>query len=185
MAGFVYIMSNPSFPGLIKIGKSGKDPEGRMNELDGTGLPTPFKLEFSALVDNHHKFERELHIHFDYARANKQREFFAVPIKEVIAKIISSDEFRYTLDEYEGETIEATKAVTKEVQQLNPKNNRLERCYKCGQEVVEVQSELYSTRCQDCYKFSLTPPLLKEEVFNRTPKTGLTAADRHGGIWKP
>jgi hypothetical protein len=26
MAGFVYIMSNPAFPNLLKIGKSKKDP---------------------------------------------------------------------------------------------------------------------------------------------------------------
>ena len=46
MAGFVYIMSNPAFPQLLKIGKSGKDPTGdRVKELNQTGVPEPFKVE--------------------------------------------------------------------------------------------------------------------------------------------
>jgi hypothetical protein len=77
MAGFIYIMSNPSFvSGRIKIGKSDRDPEEfRKSELDGTAVPEPFKVEY-AFVDDHHTLERTLHKTFDYARANKQREFF-------------------------------------------------------------------------------------------------------------
>ena len=49
MAGFVYIMSNPSFAdGRIKIGKSDRDPEeiGKP-ALNSTGEPEPFKVEYS------------------------------------------------------------------------------------------------------------------------------------------
>tara|TARA_A100001015_G_C14355920_1_gene468566 strand:+ start:320 stop:514 length:195 start_codon:yes stop_codon:yes gene_type:complete len=50
--GFIYIMSNPSFTdGKIKIGKSQKDPALRKEELNTTGLPEPFELEYYALVE--------------------------------------------------------------------------------------------------------------------------------------
>ena len=44
MAGFVYVMSNPSLSeGLLKIGKSDKDPtKYRVDELQTTGVPEPF-----------------------------------------------------------------------------------------------------------------------------------------------
>ena len=59
MAGFVYIMSNPAFPGLLKIGRSRKDPTiDRVNELTlSAGVPQPFKVEYSAFVDDHELLE--------------------------------------------------------------------------------------------------------------------------------
>ena len=59
MAGFVYIMSNPAFPGLLKIGRSRKDPTiDRVNELSlSVGVPQPFKVEYSAFVENNELLE--------------------------------------------------------------------------------------------------------------------------------
>ena len=59
MAGFVYIMSNPSFAdGRIKIGKSDRDPEEfRKSELNSTGVPEPFKVEYSAYCPSSYKLE--------------------------------------------------------------------------------------------------------------------------------
>ena len=53
MAGFIYIMSNPAFPNLLKIGKTSKDPtSNRINELNTTGVPYPFRCEYYAFVTN-------------------------------------------------------------------------------------------------------------------------------------
>ena len=38
MKGYVYVMSNKSFEGLLKIGMTEKDPEARRKELQGTGV---------------------------------------------------------------------------------------------------------------------------------------------------
>src|SRR5262245_45740244 len=96
MAGFIYIMSNPSFvAGRIKIGKSDRDPEEfRKSELDGTAVPEPFKVEYYAFVDDHHTLEKELHEAFDHVRTNKQREFFDVSVDEVVSKIKSFDDIK-------------------------------------------------------------------------------------------
>ena len=88
MSGYVYILSNPAFPHLIKIGKSDRDPiEFRTNELYSTGVPYPFTVEYFALVDNHHFIEAECHRLLAEFRPNKGREFFEYPIPEAIALI--------------------------------------------------------------------------------------------------
>ncbi len=91
MAGFIYIMSNPSFgDGRIKIGKSDRDPEEyRKYELDTTGVPEPFVVEYYAFVDNHHDVQRLIHQEFSHARPNPQREYFKVSVPEVIHRIRS------------------------------------------------------------------------------------------------
>lgn len=43
MAGFVYVISNPAFPNLLKIGKSDRDPSVYITkELESDGVPEPF-----------------------------------------------------------------------------------------------------------------------------------------------
>ena len=72
-------MSNPAFPDLIKIGKSTKDPTtDRVSELNQTGVPQPFKVEYYSLVENENLLERLIHQHFENARPNKNREFFNI-----------------------------------------------------------------------------------------------------------
>jgi ribosome-associated protein len=86
MGGFVYIMSNPSFrDGRLKIGKSDRDPdEFRRTELETTGVPEPFRLEYYAFVDDHHELEQLVHQHFAEFRPNPRREFFLVPAPKVV-----------------------------------------------------------------------------------------------------
>jgi hypothetical protein len=88
MAGFIYIMSNPAFA-LIKIGKS-DNPDRRADELNATGVPERFKVEYRAYVEDPDELEKQLHLIFDHARPNPDREFFNVPIKEVIREIRKS-----------------------------------------------------------------------------------------------
>jgi hypothetical protein len=77
MAGFVYVMSNPAFPNLIKIGKSKKDPTNdRVSELNQTGVPEPFKVEYYAFVGDNDGLETYIHSIFSENRPNSKREFF-------------------------------------------------------------------------------------------------------------
>lgn len=78
-------MSNPAFPNLLKIGKSKKDPTtDRVNELNQTGVPEPFKVEYYAFVEDEEYLERVVHKRFASQRPNKNREFFSVETHEVI-----------------------------------------------------------------------------------------------------
>ena len=88
MAGFVYIMSNTAFPDRIKIGKSKKDPTvDRVNELNKTGVPEPFHVEYYAFVPDETRLEKSVHDHFSNRRPNKKKEFFTVPVSEAVHQI--------------------------------------------------------------------------------------------------
>ena len=89
--GIVYVLSNPAMPGLIKIGNTKRnDVEKRMKELYGTGVPFPYKCEFSCEVDDCIKVENALHIAFDSNRVNTSREFFTLNPEQpiVILKLL-------------------------------------------------------------------------------------------------
>ena len=78
--GYVYCMSNPSMPGILKVGMTTRTPEDRAKELFKTGLPTPFKVEFAKLVSEPKKKETTLHLLLEQytERVNAKREFFRV-----------------------------------------------------------------------------------------------------------
>lgn len=88
MSGFVYILSNPSMPNLLKIGKSDRDPTAfRADELYTTGVPQPFKVEYFAYVEDHHSLESKIHRRFASQRPNANREFFTVGVEETVVCI--------------------------------------------------------------------------------------------------
>lgn len=102
MAGFIYIMSNPSFLiGRVKIGKSDRDPEEfRKYELETTGVPESFAVEYYAFVKDHHDVERHVHQKLNHLRPNKQREFFDIPIPKAILLVRSCAEVIYEKSNY-------------------------------------------------------------------------------------
>lgn len=74
--GYVYILSNPSMPGIFKIGKTTRSVEQRCNELWQTGVPTPFGVEHQVLCPDCHELEAWMHKHFSKDRVSTSREFF-------------------------------------------------------------------------------------------------------------
>jgi len=84
--GYIYIFSNPSFE-HIKIGYSDRDPLIRLDELNTTGVPTPFVLEFSALVHQPKTVEKLIHLELSNYRLNPDREFFTLPVNIAVVRI--------------------------------------------------------------------------------------------------
>jgi hypothetical protein len=86
MKGYVYVLSNPSMPGLRKIGETSKDPKGRAAELSkDTGVPIPFVLEYEAHVENPRRYEQSVHKRLQKKRYGK--EFFKCSFEEAIIAI--------------------------------------------------------------------------------------------------
>jgi TPR repeat protein len=86
-AGYIYALINPSLEGLVKVGKTRRDPTHRVRELSSsTAAPTPFVLAFDVYVDNCSAAESYLHTLLGKRgyRVSETREFFKAPLKEVI-----------------------------------------------------------------------------------------------------
>ena len=82
--GWVYVLSNPSMPGLVKIGQSSNDPELRADDLYTTGVPTRFRVEYKGLYEGYASLERRIHTRLSEARASESREFFRIDVEEAI-----------------------------------------------------------------------------------------------------
>lgn len=88
-AGYVYVLSNESMPGLVKIGRSiyGGNHRSKAIFSGDTGVPTPFSLEFEIHSVNCVEDEHEVHRKLAHCRVNKKREFFKIEIREAIAAV--------------------------------------------------------------------------------------------------
>lgn len=83
--GWVYCISNPSMPGLLKIGMTLRTPQERLKEANSSDTwrpPTNFIIEFAKRVHNPLQKERTLHKLLEQydQRVNPKREFFEVNI---------------------------------------------------------------------------------------------------------
>lgn len=83
--GYIYCFSNPSMPGILKVGMTTRAPEERAKELFTTGVALPFKIEFAKRVKNPKNKEASLHriLERREGRVDSHREFFRVSPEEV------------------------------------------------------------------------------------------------------
>lgn len=88
--GYVYVLSNPAMPGIVKIGYSAHGGQGRADALykNDTGVPMPFVLEFEVMSHDAPALEKEAHAHFAGRRINERREFFKVDAWEATAEVM-------------------------------------------------------------------------------------------------
>jgi len=90
--GWVYIMSNPVLPEILKIGFTSGDPEARRAELSrSTSIPEPFKIEDGLRCAQGRKVEREVHKALSDCRVNDRREFFRCSVGEAMFAIWMAD----------------------------------------------------------------------------------------------
>ncbi len=83
--GYVYVLSNPSMPGIVKIGRTFRDPRARVAELSGaTGVPTPFIIEATVSTWNCVWLEKLVHLQLGRRRINSNREFFRCSLDEAL-----------------------------------------------------------------------------------------------------
>src|SRR3972149_3219724 len=61
LKGWIYVISNKAMPGLVKIGYSTKDPKLRAEELDHTGSPHPYFVEYEMLIEEPFQIKQQIH----------------------------------------------------------------------------------------------------------------------------
>jgi hypothetical protein len=85
--GFIYVLTNDSIPGTVKIGVTGWLPEDRAKDLWTTGVPEPFKVAYRMVSSRDRAVERKAHELLNEFRPNKKREFFTVSVDEAIESV--------------------------------------------------------------------------------------------------
>jgi hypothetical protein len=89
VSGYIYILSNPTMKGLLKIGLSTRSVQERIAELSSaTGVPTPFELEAYFVSTDPEAHEREIHAALAEHRV-KGKEFFDVPLPRALRVVES------------------------------------------------------------------------------------------------
>jgi Domain of unknown function (DUF4268)/T5orf172 domain len=78
--GYVYILTNPKIPGLVKIGSTKLTPDERARQLSTTGVPAPFQVVGYHWFDDELRIERELQAMFSQQRVHPRREFYETTI---------------------------------------------------------------------------------------------------------
>ena len=121
MLGYVYILVNPSMPGLVKIGKTSKHPSERARELQQTGIPTPFLVAYHAYVGDMDFVEREMHSRLSEYREASNREFFKIEPTTAIDELLAVvKEFRSPEDECGALGYELEQPTNAYLIKLNP-----------------------------------------------------------------
>lgn len=78
-AGYLYALSNPSMPGLLKIGFTARSVEDRVSELDSsTATPIRFDIAFYFACTEPQIDEALAHEALNKHRLNESREFFKI-----------------------------------------------------------------------------------------------------------
>ena len=81
---WVYVLSNPAQPGILKIGYTSNTPEERARQLsNATGVALPYVVEYAYSCWNGLELEKDIHERLNEYRLSKQREFFQVDLDEV------------------------------------------------------------------------------------------------------
>lgn len=87
---WVYVLTNPTMPGFVKIGFTDLTPEKRADQLSkSTGVPLPFQVAWAFHCFNAEQLEKEVHRHLEGQRVSGNREFFDLEVseaKEIIIK---------------------------------------------------------------------------------------------------
>ena len=81
---WVYVLSNPVQPGILKIGYTNNTPEERARQLsNATGVAMPYEVEYAYSCWNGLELEKDIHERLHEYRLSNQREFFQVDLEEV------------------------------------------------------------------------------------------------------
>lgn len=146
MPEYIYILTNPSMPDLIKVGKTTKHPSSRMKELNSTGVPKPFKLQLSLIVEDCSLAEKHAHRILSKYRVNQKREFFKIPVKKAIEMVLTNigsyqiDEVYHTYD-----IKELCDEINKRNAQILQEHLRVQREYELEKlnKINRIKKEIY------------------------------------------
>ncbi|MEV4993318.1 GIY-YIG nuclease family protein [Streptomyces niveus] len=155
--GVIYILANSLMPGVLKIGRTGRESAERAREISrATGVPEEYEVIYDQVVSDASAAEKQIHSLLRSHRVNPKREFFRISIREAIRHVQESCA-RYPVNE-------AREAV--ELDALPGLEDRMRRWIR--RDLVAVKFVQYSDLC--LIKWVLQPDFRKiaahENIFD-------------------
>lgn len=148
MKGWVYVITNPAMTGICKVGFTTKSPAVRARELNNTGVPEPYRVEYQVHVDDPERVEsiahqllQEFHVH-NGAERRTGTEWFKCSVDDAVLAVKQSASGRVMPVGSEGQACKVDEqAIQAELAALNSKlDSALKRrdvCYKENMESRE------------------------------------------------
>jgi hypothetical protein len=88
IGGYIYVLTNPLMPDVVKIGFTERSVGERAVELSaGTGVALPFDIIASFPVREPASVEKQIHEMLAHRRVSAKREFFSITASEAIKEI--------------------------------------------------------------------------------------------------
>lgn len=102
----VYVIKNPLYPNLLKVGKSKEFIKRFASHNKSSSVPTPYEIIAVILIHGpeYHDVEADIHSRFETKRSGT-KEFFEVSEEEVLSycrQKYDKYQFAYSLEEYKG-----------------------------------------------------------------------------------
>lgn len=172
-SGFIYILINDSFSGLIKIGSTVISAQERARQLSSnTAVPTPFKVAYEVYTDDCEKLEKNIHTQLNEFRVNANREFFNYPLSRAIQLIQNIEKNKNTQKNDKYEAIEILpQLIEKYGDYINPKLSSI-KIYQTNERVyLEVTEDTYISdylKDQHIYRQDLGYMIEDVEIEERT-----------------
>lgn len=166
MNEIIYILTNESMPGYVKIGRTNNNLEQRIKELSGsTSVPLPFTCFYACTVKDSNFVEHQLHDAFDNNRVNPKREFFQIAPERVVSAL--------KLAEIENITPKKDIVENKEDQNALDEARKIRPQFRFDMVGIPVGSELVFSRDESIKAKVLDNKLI--EFNNETTSLSLSA----------
>lgn len=151
--GFIYVMSNESMPGLLKIGFTEVGLNQRLKQGNASSfIPTPFIIEINKQVSNPREKERIIHKILDSKRNKSNREFFRITLEEIkpIFDLIDCDNL-YSEDDLKEIKLTHQKHVRQIWESMKRGERKIYEMYtKVKEELDELRFNVYrNNKIQD------------------------------------
>jgi hypothetical protein len=128
MKGWVYVISNKAMQSLVKVGFSTKDPDLRADELNHTGSPHPYLVEYEVLIEEPYEIEQATHKLL--SSKHEAKEWYRCSAEEAVAAIKQVSGLRIITETYkraEREKAEALHRRKLEEQEVRRRQEQAEK----------------------------------------------------------
>ncbi len=189
MKGWVYIITTKAMPGLVKVGFSTKDPELRALELNNTGNPYPYKVEYDVLVHGPRNVEQAAHSLLKNYHENK--EWFNCSIETAILAIRKASNGGVILENCQVAVKHKNHGKAEFMSNFEAYKHYLANKSNTARTVIQnesTDSKILSESYQDPVKefpCTLEPVFSVKEGIATNMKTGLMwLRFAHGQVWQ-